>query len=116
LRLSARHDRDARHRRPAGPGPRLAGLVRGTCRICGQGACDMTPQELRRPWLANALRLLAGVGLLVAVLWWLAPDWGEVAARARPRVAWLGIGLLGTTVGTLAASARWMVLTEQLGD
>ncbi|NVB42194.1 flippase-like domain-containing protein [Pseudenhygromyxa sp. WMMC2535] len=61
------------------------------------------------------LRALLGLALFAAVLWWLAPDWGELATRVELRVGWIFVGLAGTTVASVVTAARWRLLAEAMG-
>lgn len=68
--------------------------------------------------LGAALRLLLGLGLLVALAWWLVPDAAALRAalaRAELRPGWLALGLACTFVATLVTSARWQRLAEAMG-
>jgi uncharacterized membrane protein YbhN (UPF0104 family) len=69
-----------------------------------------------RRWITATIRFGLGVLLFALVIGWLAPSWDELVAAAEPRAGWLVVGLLGTTAGTAAASARWKVIAETLGQ
>ena len=74
------------------------------------------PGKSRGRKLAEALaRLVLGIGLLVVVLRWLAPDWSELAASVELDPGWVLIGLLGTTLASFATAARWQLLAEAMG-
>jgi uncharacterized membrane protein YbhN (UPF0104 family) len=65
--------------------------------------------------LKSALRLLAGLALFAVVLRWLAPDWNELAASVELNLAWVLVGLLGTSLASLVTAARWKLLAEAMG-
>ena len=78
------------------------------------------PDEIRdktrtRKVIEGVLKLAFGVGLLVVVLRWLAPNWTELAASVQLDPTWALVGLLGTTLASFATAARWQLLAEAMG-
>lgn len=68
-----------------------------------------------RARLIAAARLLLGLALLLAALWWLLPgpvERQEVLARVHVEPIWLLLGLLATFAASVVTSARWQRMAE----
>jgi uncharacterized protein (TIRG00374 family) len=63
----------------------------------------------------DLLGFAVGVGLIVLILRWLAPDWAELRASVTWDWRYAGLGLLGTTLASLVTAARWRLLAEVMG-
>ena len=72
-------------------------------------------EDTGRRRLKSILRAVAGLAVFAAVLYWLAPDWAELGARAELHPGWLLFGLAGTTVASIVTAARWKLLAEAMG-
>lgn len=69
-----------------------------------------------RPRLGAALRLLLGLGLVAAIVWWLLPSPQErehLLARLRPDPLYLLLGFLSTLAASVVTSARWQLMSER---
>lgn len=69
-----------------------------------------------RARLLAALRLLLGLGLVAAIVWWLLPSPQErehLLARLRPDPLYLLLGFLSTLAASLVTSARWQLMSER---
>ncbi|MHB1375469.1 MAG: lysylphosphatidylglycerol synthase transmembrane domain-containing protein [Thauera sp.] len=64
--------------------------------------------------LPTVLRLLASLGLLAVVLWWLEPD-TLAAAFAAPQPAWLALALVLSIPQVLLSAWRWQLTAARLG-
>lgn len=68
--------------------------------------------------LAAAARLLLGLALFAAVVWWLLPGPAEraaVLARAELRPRWLLAAFAAAALACLVTSARWKRMAEAMG-
>jgi uncharacterized membrane protein YbhN (UPF0104 family) len=72
-------------------------------------------EDPTRRRLKAALQLVVGLALFIAVLNWLAPNWGELLDRVHLHVGWALVGLLGTTIASFVTAARWKLLAEVMG-
>ncbi len=75
-------------------------------------------EELRalgtRGWLRAALRLVLGLGLVAAVVWFLREAGGTPRLRLVPW-AW-GVGVLGSALANAVTARRWQLLSEAMTD
>ena len=68
--------------------------------------------------MIRALRLLLGLALFAAIVWWLVPDaevLRRIGARLELRPLWLALGLVATFAASVVTSARWQHLAEGTG-
>ena len=63
-----------------------------------------------------ALRFLLGLGLVLAIVWWLLPsaqERGDLLERLQLDPLYLLLGFLSTLVASVVTSARWQLMSEQ---
>ena len=63
-----------------------------------------------------ALRFLFGLGLVVAIVWWLLPspqERQELLAHLRFDPLWLALAFVCNLLASLVTSARWQLMSEQ---
>ncbi len=69
-----------------------------------------------RSRLIASLRFLLGLGLVVAIVWWLLPSPQErrdLLERLQPDPLYLLLGFLSTFIASIVTSARWQLMSEQ---